>query len=106
MDKFLFIYHGGKQPESETEVQSMIAAWGSWLGSLDNNTIDSGNPVGESSTVMSDGSVVDNGGANPASGYGIFEAESLEKALEMAKGCPIINDGGSVEVAQIHEVSL
>ena len=62
--------------------------------------LDGGNPVGDSSTVKSDGSVASDGGANPASGYSLIEASSLDDALGKAKGCPILLAGGSVEVAE------
>jgi hypothetical protein len=56
--------------------------------------------VGMSSTVNPDGSVTNNGGSNPASGYGLFEASSLDDAIAKARGCPILADGGSVELAE------
>jgi hypothetical protein len=34
-------------------------------------------------------------------GYSIVKAASLEEATELAKGCPIFNVGGSVEVREI-----
>ena len=71
-----------------------------WFGSLGSAVVDGGNPVGTSSTVKSDGSVASNGGANPASGYSLVEASSLDEALAKAKGCPILAAGGSVEVAE------
>ncbi len=74
--------------------------WGQWFGTLGSAVVDGGNPVSASSTVQSDGSVVNNGGANPASGYPLVEAASLDDALEKAKGCPILAGGGSVEVAE------
>ena len=100
MAKFLFVYHGGSHPQSEAEVAEVMEAWGNWFGSMGNDVIDGGNPVGMSSTVMSGGKVVDNGGANPASGYSLIEATNLDDALAKAKGCPILSAGGSVEVAE------
>ena len=37
---------------------------------------------------------------NPVSGYTIIAAESLDGAIEMAKGCPILEGGGSIEVCE------
>ena len=62
--------------------------------------LDGGNPVAMTKTVASDGSVSDGGGTNPLSGYSLLEADSLDAAVEMAKGCPILTSGGSVEVCQ------
>ena len=100
MAKYLFVYHGGTHPETEEEVKQVMDAWGAWMGSMGSAVIDGGNPVGMSSTVLSDGSVKSDGGANPASGYGLFEAKDLEDALAKAKGCPILAAGGNVEVAE------
>jgi len=100
MSKYLFVYHGGKAPQSKDEVAHVIDAWGKWLGSMGSAVIDGGNPVGKSSTVNSDGSVSPNGGANPASGYSLLEASSLEDAIKKAKGCPILGVGGSIELAE------
>jgi len=99
MAKYLFIYHGGKSPESEAEVAKVLDDWGNWLGGMGAAVIDGGNPVGKSSTVNPDGSVAGNGGANPASGYGLFEAADDRDAIAKAKGCPILRSGGSVELA-------
>lgn len=62
--------------------------------------VDGGSPVGMSRTVNPDGSVMDNGGSNPASGYGLFEAADIDDAIAKAKGCPILPAGGSVELAE------
>lgn len=99
MAKYLFVYHGGENPETEEEVAKVMDDWGSWLGGMGAAVIDGGNPVGMSSTVNPDGSVSDSG-ANPVSGYGLFEASNLDDALAKARGCPILKDGGSVEIAE------
>ena len=103
MSKYLFVYHGGKAPESEEEGAAVMQAWQNWMGGLGDKIVDGGAPVGQSQTV-STGGVAGDGGSNPASGYGIFEAGSDVEAAEMAKGCPILESGGSVEVAPIHEM--
>lgn len=100
MAKYLFVYHGGSAPESQEQAAQAMDAWGKWFGSLGSAVIDGGNPVGASSTVQSNGSVVDHGGANPASGYSLIEASDLDDALDKARHCPVLNSGGSVEVAE------
>ena len=45
--------------------------------------------------------MTDNGGANPASGYGLFEAKDLKDAIAKGKGCPILAAGGSIELAEV-----
>ncbi len=100
MSKYLFVYHGGENPESQEEVAEVMDAWGQWLGSMGSSVIDGGNPVGISATVQSNGTVIDNGGDNPASGYSLVEASDLNEALTKAKGCPVLSAGGTVEVAE------
>ncbi len=100
MAKYLYVYHGGSMPESKAEQDKSMQAWGSWFGGLGASVVDGGNPVGKS-TTLKNGSVISNGGANPASGYSIVEAANLDDAVTKAKGCPILHKGGSVEVAEI-----
>jgi len=103
MAEYLFVYHGGGMPETEEEGQKAMAAWEAWFTSMGSNVVDAGKAAGASTTVLSDGSVEPNGGANPVSGYGLFEAPDLETAIKMAQGCPVLSDGGSVEVAETFE---
>ena len=100
MAKYLFVYHGGSHPETEEEVAAVMDAWGQWFGSMGSAVVDGGNPVGMSSTVNSDGSVSNDGGANPASGYSLIEAANIDEAVAKAKGCPNLSAGGTVEVAE------
>ena len=100
MAKYLFTYHGGKMGASPADVKKAMDAWGKWFGSMGAAVIDGGNPVGKSSTVRPDGSVAHDGGPNPVTGYSLIEALSLEDALNKAKGCPGLANGGSVEVAE------
>lgn len=103
MAKYLFVYHGGKKPEGEAEMKKIMDAWGAWYASMGKDVIDGGNPVGKSTTVTGKG-VIDNGGANPASGYTLIEASDLDDAVAKAKGCPILVSGGSVELAQAFDM--
>ena len=107
MPNYLFIYHGGKTPDTPEEGQKAMEAWGAWYGGIgEDNVVDYGNPVGKSHTVSADGHV-DNGGANPASGYTVIKADSHEAACAVAAKNPMVVDGsGSVEVAEIIELSM
>ncbi|MEO1168871.1 MAG: YciI family protein [Pseudomonadota bacterium] len=98
MPKYVFAYHGGKAPESPEEGAEVMAKWNSWFETMGDAVVDGGNPVGPSKTVSA-GGVAEDGGANPLSGYSIVQADTMDAAVEMAKGCPIM-DHGSVEVAE------
>jgi len=99
MAKYLLVYHGGKPPSNPADVKAVMDAWGAWFGSLGAAVIDGGNPVGASYTVRSDGSLVTGGGANPASGYSLIEAANIEDAHKKAAGCPLLQAGGTIEIA-------
>ncbi len=105
MSKFLFVYHGGGMPDSAEERAKVMAAWGAWFGQLGSAVLDGGNPTGASVTVNA-GGTSDGGGANPAGGYSLIEASSIEDATEKAKGCPIVAGGGSVEVCATIDVGV
>jgi hypothetical protein len=103
MGKYLLAYTGGSTPESEEQQQAVMAAWTSWFTELGPAIADGGNPFSVSATVASDGSVSD-GGAAALTGYSLVTAGSLGEAADMAKGCPVLRDGGSVEVYETFDV--
>ncbi len=103
MPKFIFAYHGGKAPETPEEGEKVMAQWRAWFDSLGSAVVDPGHPLGMSKTVSSSG-VTDDGGANPISGFSLINAANIDKAAEMAKGCPMLTDGGSVEIAEAFDM--
>ena len=103
MPHFLFAYHGGMQPDPPQETEVEIERWRGWFDRIGPAIVEPGNPVGAARTVSAEG-VRDTGGDNLLSGYNIIHDESIDQAIELAKACPIIGDG-SIEVAEIHEVS-
>jgi hypothetical protein len=94
MAKFVYIYSGGKMPETPEEGQQVMAAWMSWMGGLGATITDQGNPFGASTSVSPKGI----GGTGTAGGYSTIEADSLEDAAKKADGCPILAAGGTVDV--------
>jgi len=100
MAKYALVFHGGGVPETEEEGAALMAAWGASMGGLGDALLDPGNAFGNSTTIASDGSTTPGGGANPATGYTLLNADSLDAAVALASGCPILASGGSVEVAE------
>lgn len=105
MPKFLFAYHGGHQFETKEEGMVHMAKWQAWSAGLGDAVVDPGMPVSGSKTVSSDG-ITDGGGSNPLSGITIVQADTIEAALEMAKSCPHVTIGGTIEVAQAMDMSM
>ena len=103
MATFLLVYHGGSMPETPEENAQVMAAWNAWMGTLGERLVDAGNPVSQVKTVAADGSVSD-GGTNPSTGYSIIKADNIDAAVALAKGCPVLQGGASVEVAETLDV--
>jgi hypothetical protein len=83
--------------QDEAARQQIMDAWGRWFGSLADALVDGGNPFGPSASV-SPGGAVSEGAASGLTGYSIIKSDSLQRATESARGCPILTDGGTVEV--------
>jgi hypothetical protein len=103
MANYLLVFHGGSMPESQEEGAKVTQAWTDWFGKLGGAVVDQGNPVSQVRTIASNGSV-SNGGVNPSSGYTILKADNLDAAVALAKGCPVLAGGASIEVAETFEV--
>ncbi len=103
MSNYIFAYHGGKRPESPEEGAKLMAKWKAWVGGLGDAMANPGSPLGMSKTVSS-GGVSDDGGSNPLLGFSIVKADSMDAALEMAKACPHLGLGGTLEVAEVMEM--
>jgi hypothetical protein len=99
MSHYMFAYHGGKMPESPEEGAKLKAKWQAWVDGLGETMVNPGTPLGKAKTV-SFGGVANDGGPNPLMGYSIVSAESMDAALEIAKGSPHL-EIGTIEVAEM-----
>ena len=102
MGKFVLVYKGGATPTSEAEGAKVMEAWMAWFGTLGAAVVDGGNPFGASTAVASNGSTT--AASAGLSGYSILSADDLTAAAALAKGCPILGAGGSVEVYEAHDM--
>ena len=101
MANYLLAYHGGGgMAQDEAARNALMAQWGKWFQDLGSALVDGGNPVMKARTITSKGAVSDGGGQNPVSGYSVIKADSLDAAVKLAKGCPVLAGGGSIEVAE------
>jgi hypothetical protein len=101
MANYVFAYKGGSMAQTDAEREAAMAAWGSWFTSLGQAVVDMGNPFGASTSVSANGS---SGQAGSLSGYSVIAADDLAAAAELAKGAPLIANGGSVEVYETIQV--
>lgn len=100
MPRYLMTYHGGNPPASREEGQRHFAKYQEWIGTLGEAAVSPMNPIKNTQLVVADGQVKE-GGVSNMSGYTIVETDSMEAALEMAKKCPFLAIGGSLEVSEM-----
>ncbi len=98
MANYVLVYHGGGMPETPEEGAKVTQAWNDWFGALGDAVVDGGNPASKTRLIGTDGSVSDD--ASGPSGYSILKAESLDAAVELAKGCPVLAGGASIQVVE------
>src|SRR5690242_16227657 len=105
MANFVLLYTGGSTPESPAEQAEVTQAWVAWFGKLGSALVDAGNPFTPvAKTVSNNGKVNDGPVGTLATGYSIIKADSLDAAVELAKGCPHIASGGQISVYETYPV--
>lgn len=76
--------------------------WGAWFAELGSSMANPGSRVGETVTLTPDEP------GDPATavvtGFLMVNADSLDAAADLARGCPGLADGFSVEVGQLLEM--
>jgi hypothetical protein len=96
MANYLLAYTGGGMAQTDEAREAAMAAWGAWFGKLGSEVVDPGNPVGASASVGASG--VNGAAKSGVTGYSVVSADSLAAAANLAKDCPIIANGGGVDV--------
>ena len=100
MPQYVIVYLGGDPPSSPEEGKQHFAKYKEWLASLGDSAVSPANPLKDTSTVNPDRSVT-TGSSISMSGYTIVEVDSMEAALSIAKACPFLDIGGSLEVSEL-----
>ena len=103
MARYILTYLGGTPPATPEEGQKHMADYRSWLTALGDAAVSPANPVRGTQTVAPD-RTVETRGRTGMSGFTIIEVESMERALAIAKACPFLDVGGSLEVSELLEM--
>ena len=103
MPNFIIVYHGRNKPETKKAGAAQMAKWKAWVDDLGDACVNPGTPLGQSRIVSAVG-VSDDGGPNAMSGSSVVMAADIDAALEMAKRCPFLDIGGTLEVAEMLEM--
>jgi hypothetical protein len=113
MPKFMYVFRGGGYATpgslSPTELQRHLAKWTEWTnGLLEAGRLAGAHPLEHPPTgktvrgrdrVITDGPYAES--KDLVSGTIVVEAASLQEASELARGCPILELDGSVEVRPV-----
>ena len=96
----------GEQPAkpSPAQMQAMYAQFNDWREKVQKNLVDMGGRLGAGKLATTepapDGPFVEL--KELVGGYMIVEADSLDEAIEVARGCPgLVRPGSGVEVIEI-----
>ena len=100
MPQYMITYLGGDKPANPEEGKQHMSKYKAWLSSLGDSAVSPANPLKNTSTVDPDGTVT-TGSTTSMSGFTIIEADSMESALSIAKSCPFLDVGGSLEVSEL-----
>lgn len=113
-NRYMFLLRGGKsdRDQSPQDLQQTIAKYLQWIAKVrESGNYVAGEPLEENqSRVLSGsrGATVTDGpfieGKDAVGGYFIILANDLEEASSIARGCPIFDNGGTLEVRAIAPV--
>jgi hypothetical protein len=93
MPSYLFVYRSPQEYQPDPEAQ---AAWQSWFTELADRIVDPGNPVfGNRFAIGHDGC------ETLIRGYSVVSAANIDAAAQLAQGCPLLQRGGGVEIAEL-----
>ncbi len=107
MANFLFVYRGGTDVFSTMtpeQMQESMQQWGTWIsaGLQKGWMVNPGDALTEEGRVVKSKKIVTDGPFVEAKeivgGFSIVEADTIDAAAELAKGCPALLHGGTVEV--------
>jgi hypothetical protein len=105
MTDYLLLYSGGSMPETEADQAIVMGAWDAWYKALGDAIVDVGNPFTPAAkSIASDGTVTEGPVGSMASGYTVIKADSLDEAVEMSRGCPVLQGGAQITVYETFSI--
>jgi len=105
MTQYVFVYLGGSQPSSPEESEKHFSKYMEWLSSLGDSVVSPTIPLKDTHTVSPDGAIRE-GGSSAMSGFSIIKADSMDAALSIARACPFLEIGGSLEVSELMQMPV
>ena len=117
MSQYLYLYRSDpaarREAMSPERAQQSMQKWVAWMQELENKGFlkDRGQPLenggkvvrGQQKTVT-DGPYAE--AKDLVGGFTLVETPDIDKAVELSRGCPILDGGGSVEVRPIQKMDF
>lgn len=104
MNRYLAVYRAGEtfgKDYCEAEQMKIADDWKAWAATFAGNLIDN-SPVTRIGTLLSNGVTSDiNQDRELINGYVIVCAESLDKAVDICRQCPLHTAGKTFEIRQL-----
>ena len=99
MSNYFFGFYANIWPENPEEQQKVMGEWAKWFEQLGDAVVEQGAPTSPGKIIKKDG-IVDIE-SNILKGYTVIRADNLDAAIQMAKGCPGIQDGGEIAIYEL-----
>lgn len=116
MSQFMYLFRGGNPDWSKADpaaIQANMQKWVAWMKDLGakGHFGGAGEPLDRTGKVVrgkaknvTDGPYAE--AKDIVGGYLIVEAKDLSEATELSRGCPILDEDGTVEVRAIQKMSM
>jgi len=115
MEKFMYLFRGGMTAQSGHSPEAMQAHMQKWIGWMkglgEKGIIVSGEPLAPSGKqltgarkTITDGPFIE--AKEMVGGFLIVSARNIDEAVETAKGCPILEVDGNVEVRPVQQMDM
>jgi hypothetical protein len=113
MSEFTYLFRGRDTTASPEQMQKTMEKWVAWFKDLGakGHLKEPGHPLEHTGKVVKGKQKIVNDGPyaeakDVIGGYIVIEAKDLSHAVEISKGCPILEAGGSVEVRPIQTMNM
>jgi len=104
MINFMIAYYGGRQPSSKEEGMAHMNKWNAWIEGLGETIVKPGTPLMETK-ILTSSIVQDDNDPNSMKGFMIIKGENIKAAIEIAKSDPFLENGGTIRVSQMMEMT-
>ncbi len=114
MKEFMLIFRSTPVDDynpSPEEMQGVVKQWQDWIGGIaaQGKFVSTTRLGFEGKTLKPENVITDGPYAEVKEIIGgnlVLKADNIDQALELAKGCPVLNIGGHVEIRNLMEINL